>query len=276
MIIDPTMRNCVAFLVQESEKLKKVVPLASAFFVTVNMEGKCLASYLVTARHNVEYARNDMPLYLRINTVEKKFRDLPLKIDDFIQHPTSDVAVLPMKLPEGIFASHVPYGQLLRSEMVQKTPPQEGASVCIPSLFAQFYGRNIMYPLVRTGRIALVPEEKIVADLGPEQKQKEVEGYLIECLSWGGCSGAPVFVDYLDPSAVSKDPYEVGPTRVLGIISSHFDVHRTIDSEEDMLVPNNGGIAVVVPAQGIVDLIKLDEERRTVDYKKYLGSDSLP
>jgi len=272
MLIDKTMRHVVAFLTQETDE--GIEPMASAFFVSVNINNLFLATYVVTARHNLEFANaKKKPLHLRINTDQKRYEDLELNPKDWIQHWSSDVAVAPFKLPVGVICTYVPSGMLLRKEQIMRKKPEEGAQICMPALFSSYYGKQIMYPITRTGRIALIPEEKLPAEVGPNQRE-EVEGYLIETLSWGGCSGAPVFVDYLDTSATSFDPYEVGRVRLLGLISSHFDVQREVKSDADTKfnLPLNGGIALVVPAQAIVDILMLPDivEMREKEYSEFV------
>jgi hypothetical protein len=296
LIIDKTMRLSVTFLCQQGKK-GHVQPMASAFLVSINMEGKYLASYLVTARHNLEFAKKDLPLFLRINTTDKKYRDLPIQVSDFEQHRSSDVAVLPIKLPVGVFGTFIPISQIISTSELKQNPLNEGAELCMPALFSEFHGRDIMYPIVRTGRLALVPEEPVLAQLGPHQRQ-HIEAYLIECMSWGGCSGAPVFIE-----RTIRSPRGLwGEARLLGILSGHYKVpsdevevgnlvkqkfnrrkrrklrlgandgSNSIDTP--ITVPLNGGIALVVPAQGILDLLMAEHivEQRENDYASFIAN----
>lgn len=282
MIIDQTMRHSVAFLVQESNGTLR--PMASAFFIGINYENLFLASYLVTARHNIEFARsNAKPLYMRINTMDRIYKDIELDFDRWLCHGLTDVAIHPVELPVGVFATWIPVGMLLTTKQTTNLRPKEGAPVCMPCLFSEFFGSNIMHPLIRTGQLALVPSEKIRAKVGPSQAQ-DVEGYLIETLSWGGCSGAPVFIDYCDLTATGPDIHSLGETRLLGLISGHYDVVRkvsrpineNIDDEleseaaDALNVPLNSGIALVIPAQAILDLV-LDEEQIRQQKKRMSG-----
>lgn len=95
-----------------------------------------------------------------------------------------------------------------------------------------------------------------------------IKAYLIEALSWGGSSGAPVFVDYFDPTATSPDPWQVQPFRLLGLVNGHDEIYRDVEFAGDVTgrIPLNAGIAVVVPAQAILDLLSdeavLDERKQ--------------
>ena len=75
-------------------------------------------------------------------------------------------------------------------------------------------GRDRNFPIVRTGHIAMMPDEKI-----PKVKIGDWEGnadaYLIESRSIGGWSGSPVFVRgtyYVPFSAIGRRrEYNEGP-----------------------------------------------------------------
>ena len=67
--VDPNLLNCVVFLCQEKEDEEsgeiKMIPAGTSFFVRVEGEGAAAQTYLVTARHNIDRARD--PIYVRCN-----------------------------------------------------------------------------------------------------------------------------------------------------------------------------------------------------------------
>lgn len=253
------VKHCVAFLVQDDDAGKRR-PLASAFIVGVDLSGnrqyRTIARYVVTARHNLEHCKKDRPLFLRVNK-NSGFEDIEFQVDAFIHHSSTDVAIAPGALPKDAVIEFVPFGMLLRSEMLSARQLEEGSPVVIPCLFSQFHGRQRIHPIVRTGRLALVPDEKLIVTLGPQHKS-EVAAYLIEATAWGGSSGAPVFVDYFNPAATSADPYEIGTKRLLGLINGHYTIPHEFGDDEQT-ISFNSGIAIVIPAQAIVDLIQLPD-----------------
>ena len=70
--------------------------------------------------------------------------DLELDPSEWIQHPSTDVAIMPIRLPPNVYASFVPSGTLLTENLPKLKPVAEGAEICIPSLFSQFSGTKIM------------------------------------------------------------------------------------------------------------------------------------
>lgn len=155
----------------------------------------------------------------------------------------------------------------------------------MPALFSEFVGKDSMYPIFRRGHLALVPREKVMVQLTPRHRQPQ-EAYLIECLSWGGCSGAPVFMDHA-----------TGQARLLGILCAHFSMPvvevspaitkskktrrdkrpvsrlSRLTEAQALSLSLNAGIAVVVPAQGLVDLLMLEHfvEQRERNYREHAG-----
>lgn len=266
------VKQCVAFLAQDDDEGRRR-PMASAFIVGVDLNDngqyQTIARYIVTARHNLEHCKKDRPLFLRVNK-DSGFEDIEFKVDDFIHHSSTDVAITHGSLPKDAIIGFVPFGMLLRSEMLSARHLKEGSPVAIPCLFSQFHGRQRIHPIIRTGRLALVPDERLIVTLGPRQKS-EVEAYLIEATAWGGSSGAPVFVDYFNPAATSRDPYEVGTKRLLGLINGHYTIpHESVDDEQ--AISFNSGIAIVIPAQAIIDLILLpDLAEQRIEFTRQLG-----
>lgn len=92
--------------------------------------------------------------------------------------------------------------------------------VIITGLFSYHHGNKKNLPIVRTGTIAMIPDEMILTE-----KFGNMEGYLIECRSISGISGSPVFV--LKPTSIELNGHQVLTSRVslylLGLIHGHWD-----------------------------------------------------
>lgn len=255
MVVDRwTFRKCVSFLAEGHEG----EPMGSAFIVCA--EAPWWAVYLVTARHNLEYCDKDKPLVARFNTAESGLLNLAVPVDNWVQHSVTDVAIVRIDLPGSVqyAMSYIPMNKILRSG---DKGLFEGMPTFIPSLFGQYYGRAAMHPIVRSGQLALIPDEKVIANLGPISGDREIDAFLIECMVWGGCSGAPVFVH------ANKDE-----AYLLGLINGHYPqktkVKRTGKShsagtecgsqQQHDYVDQNAGIAVVIPGEAVLELLYLE------------------
>ena len=106
--------------------------------------------------------------------MDSGFEDIELQVNDFIHHSSTDVTIALGTLPKDAIIGFVPLGILLRSEMLNTRQLKEDSPVVIPCLFSQFHGRQKMHPIVRTGRLALVPDEKLIVTLGPKVRGRRV------------------------------------------------------------------------------------------------------
>jgi hypothetical protein len=60
-------------------------------------------------------------------------------------------------------------------------------------LFVSYYGEHRNNPIIRFGRVAMLPEDRIPWRTDPSKPVENVRLYLLETQSYGGNSGAPVF-----------------------------------------------------------------------------------
>jgi hypothetical protein len=250
-------------------------PVATAFFVGVGIADDAYVVYVVTARHVIERAETHGSLYLRLNRRSGGVENIELADDIWTSGTDSDVAVaslasLPVALDE-FDVIVIPFDMLSSNDWVAEKELQEGDEIFFASLFEQHPGQERNLPILRFGTIALMPGEKIrVKDIGL------VYGYLVEARSWGGHSGSPAFI-YLPATrhaGMLATPSVEGPVddesiaravmpRLFGLISAHFniptDVKVTGDFFGSAVAPVNAGIAVVTPAQKIIDLLMEEE-----------------
>ena len=91
--------------------------------------------------------------------------------------------------------------------------------------------------------------------------------YLIECLSWAGLSGSPVFyaveLAKVSPGPVAHTERQYAPI-LLGCVNGHIDRTRKAQTQGDVLLGEiryqlNTGIATVTPACAVVDLLNHQE-----------------
>ncbi len=104
LLINPTVRKCVAFLGRIQKGEEKIV--ATAFFVQIKVEHLFFV-YLVTAGHIIKNTKSrdysdDRIVYLLLNAKSgTRFQAIRSRIKDWYFHPTDDavdIAVLPLKI----------------------------------------------------------------------------------------------------------------------------------------------------------------------------------
>ena len=248
----------VAFLVQKRKSDSQPIPMGSAFFVGVPRQEQPIeyVTYIVTARHNTEYADKSKKLYLRVNTTTGRFDDIKINHDDWISADRTDIAIMPIKLSDDVDCRFLPAQTLLTEQQVARRDIiREGSQIYIPSLFSRFYvpRSNVSYNAYRND--CFVTQRRRHCQFGSVQQTRVGKSVPYQCLSWGGCSGAPVFVNYVTPEILVGGPAPIH-TRLLGLLSSHYDVPDSVDVDaEEFPTGVNSGIAVVIPAQHISDLL---------------------
>lgn len=254
MIVDDRVIESVCFLGVEGGG-GSIQPRATAFFVVVpfkhdRRQGR---GYLVTARHNIEFARGRQ-LYASINrgvlNGDREADWLPIVTERWFIDPqeSSDVAIADWRPSDEHALSY--YG-ILTDNFIEGPPESGGAFAIGPGLetatiglFSYHSGVARHTPIVRTGNVAATPVDPI------KTRRGLTRGYLIESWSVGGLSGSPVFVGENVYAGMKKQP-------LVGLIHGHYDWKSEISDGEATAIQT--GIAVVTASNVILDVLKMPE-----------------
>ena len=255
--IPSEVKKAVAFIYTFEEK-KKLTKGATGFFIGEPSSEKPDQYFvsLVTAKHVIQ--TDDLKSYLpyisvRLNTLDGKSETLkvPLMMSGadknvFIhEDPTVDLAVITF-LPDKTKYdySFLETDLLTTKDDFDKLNISEGSDVFFTGLFIPYMGETRIYPIVRFGKIALIPDERVVVN----GEKKEV--YLIEAGAYGGSSGSPVFVNTENDAADN-------PRKLIGVISNHFIDKLPVrpTPAESTAVAANIGIAIIEPAYKLQEIL---------------------
>lgn len=292
MLVEDTMRRCVLHLfIDEIDATTGTdcrLPVGTAFMVSWPLWADAgNVWYIVTARHVVEDTRRclDPTLHVRINLTAGGFRDVPTNAhSDWVFHEETDIAVSRLKLVDRYDLGGIQKDWFVTDDLQHKIRP--GDEVALIGLFEPLPGRGRNQPIVRFGRIALMPHEAIEVKLGKLGPHKEIEAYLVEMHVWGGSSGSPVFLYWPANREWEQDEdreLNRGPW-LLGLNHGHFERSESIRSRssdqfmDDLTVSMNAGLAIITPAQKIVEVMmypELKEERDAIRMKR-VGVGKLP
>lgn len=257
------MRYSACFLVQNSEVngVSKLRPIGTGFFVGVEEGSDFLVSYVVTARHLVDGGMMQGPIYLRFNTMDGPFADLEVPNDSWITHPTTDVAIANVILPVGINASFVPLNKINSDTDIDLYDVSEGTVINFVAFFSQYFGKDMILPILRSGIISLMPHEKMRIKVANDY-YVESHAYLADTISISGHSGSPVF-----------SPVNL---RLIGVMQGHYelDQYSNYDSNNRPQVKGGTttGISIIIPGQAIRDLL---EKPDAAQHRKDLREQSL-
>jgi hypothetical protein len=262
MQIPDEIRKCVVFIGVNTNKGMDLK--GTAFFVEEEGKYDTRFIHLVTAKHILESWAKDRsdPIYIRINLKNGKRDFVPTNYDQWIPHPNDsvDIAVIPnINLHNDMDIDFIPYPlvKLLSNDVIKEFEVGIGDEVFLPGLFTRHFGEEKNIPIVRTGNIAAMPEEKIEGEIL----------YLIECRSIGGLSGSPVFVHLGNTRRIDcglaahiseKGKFDY-PFYLLGVMKGHWD---TSESDIDIFIDGKGnrqsinmGIAKVIPISNVIETI---------------------
>lgn len=160
----------------------------------------------------------------------------------------------------------VPTDIFVTKDVFKSQRINENDDVLFTGLYAGYPGRKRNFPIVRHGKLALVTDERIPIDARDARKTEEL--VLAEITSFGGNSGSPVFVRLGGvreggPPAFGYSYYLLGVMQ--GFFSENSDVLFDITASMRGTVSQNSGIAAVIPAQKILDVLASPRARAMAD-----------
>ncbi|WP_419694817.1 hypothetical protein ACN2CC_31830 [Mesorhizobium muleiense] len=278
MRINDAIRKAVVFLGIVDDK-ESFVPYGTGFVALwpTQIPGG-YHIYLVTAHHvlkDIKSSKRD--LIVRIdgrdgNTALGRIA----AVDEWILHATNplcDIAVIPfVASPETFDFKGVDLTKnAVSAEFIEKYDMGLGDAVFTAGLLTRHFGISRNISIVRNGNIAAMPDEPVdLGDLG----QQEV--YLIENRSIGGLSGSPVFLSA--GPRVRKGMFVIDSQddieRLLGVNIGLFQVQpssdraRTdeADRRDHFLELMSSGIAVVVPVERVIEIIR--DTPKLIEHRK--------
>lgn len=277
-------RRCVLFVYRERPGEPRE-PWGTACIVCVfdGRDPPVATFYIVTAGHvSSPVDANGNPHRLFLRWPHRRGTDGEYQIvdaDRWDRESDTDLAIMRVDgdLPVSRSADGgywpVYHTQLGGPDNLLHIPVEEGDAVFAVGLFSQHPGGTEPQPVYRFGNVSLLPREPVLVRL-PGNTRREIEAYLIEAHSWGGQSGSPVFLS-LTRAMISNEPAPTSHSPVmLGLIQGHFDIPRapqreqaggeplgyesTVEEMSGVRVPINAGMAIVIPAHKITEMLMSD------------------
>jgi len=250
----------------------------TGFIVTVPGTEQNDFAFMVTARHVAEHLQGK-DFYIRVNRKNGGAIALRGLADNpWWYHPTErkfvDAAITlfaPERLAE-LDVERIPIGMFADRAVIAQYNLGVGDEVFITGLFTKVTETANNIPIVRTGTVAMMPDERI--PFGDDL----IEAYLVEARSIGGLSGSPVFVREtvripvhgdssgahagtiimvnnkpLRPVTWHGEMHGVGRFYLFGSMIGHWEIPNGFTPSMSEAV--NMGIAPIVPAHKIREII---------------------
>ena len=272
MRISDLVKRCVAFVgIHDDSGIRWG---GTAFFVNV-VEGGLKFNYLVTAKHLAD----ELPgsdCVIRVNNRQGCTETLEANDTKWWFHATEsevvDCAVSPI-MPKaiGLDVATISHTLFATPALIEEYGIGIGDEVYIAGLFSRVTETARNQPVVRTGNIVMMPDEKI-----DFPKIGLIDTYLVETKSFGGLSGCPVFVRHTVSTPLSEEPegpptgrfkrlYGGGSSYLLGSMIGRWvlpPVTRARNKASDKAALSealNYGISPIVPMYKIMEVINQPE-----------------
>ena len=255
------------FIPEGTDKFK---PNGTGFFVGVKHADteNTFSVYFVTAKHVLkDKDGNYLPeIVLRLNKKEGNSQLIKFTLKDIkiFEHTDKDVDIALFNcLPDqNVYDfKFIPDNLIASKEVITTNEIAEGDEVFFAGLFTSHIGQKKNQPIIRFGKVALISDEKI------EWKEKDkpakfMDLLLLECQSFGGNSGSPVFYQ-LNPLRKPGQISMGGPIVFLaGIMTGSF-LHgnqiQITDTVANLVSLQNVGIAAVTPADKLHEILFSEE-----------------
>jgi hypothetical protein len=264
--IPAEFKKPVAFIFIK-DNADKIVPNGTGFFVSIPDSSKRPIQfvYLVTAKHVIEDPLTKKfynQIYIRINKRNSTFDTIPLKLIaqnglNFVFQDNIDLAVIPLAPDNSKYDYEpIPINLLFKTkEEFDTSYVKEGTNVFYSGLFSPYLGYNSNNPIIRFGRVALLPRENIFWDSANAKQNL----FLVETTTYGGNSGSPLF-SYFSPFQIMGNMI-VGNSQIklAGIIKGYSGEKTPIEyvqASMNLMYTSNIGITAVVPSYLLYQILE--------------------
>jgi hypothetical protein len=275
MRISDVVKRCVGFVgIRTNSHIEWG---GTVFFVRLNekapLHGDATFSssfpYMVTAKHIADKL-DGSDCVIRMNNKQGRCVEFEVMGLKWWSHPSEsgvDSAVAPFAPPKELDLHVATISDTLFAtpELIEKYEIGVGDEVYIAGLFSRVTKTVKNQPVVRTGNIAMMPDEKIHFS-----KFGMIDAYLIETKSFGGLSGCPVFVRHTVSTPLTQEPggppigkfkrlYGGGSSYLLGSLIGRWVVPKKKDFDTTLSEALNVGISAVVPLYKILEVLNHPE-----------------
>lgn len=249
---------------------------------SVTLTSRYPRMHLVTAAHVAEELEG-FDFYIRANKKDGTAAVIEADCNTrWWYHPTErdkvDAALMLLSLEDvmQLDISPIPVTMFVNDDLIATKNLGIGDAVFVAGLFTKAHGKERSIPIIRSGNVAMMPNEPITFK-DRFEKDRLIYANLIESHSVGGLSGSPVFIRetiWIDAgirfgkdfklNAVNSPTPEipgmehlqlagVGRFFFFGSTVGHWEVH--VESTSTGREAVNMGVSPVVPAQKILEVI---------------------
>jgi hypothetical protein len=250
MQIPEEIRKCVGFVAKRQKRGPLKWEGTAFFLVFPQAQPAAEFGYVVTARHIIEACGKHPILVFNMASGGKKY--LPTDNDEWFpaSDSTVDMTMRPFDYDERVDLAFISSEQCVTDEFMRQENIGAGRNVFFTGLFNEVPGESKNIPIVRTGTIAAIPDERVKS-----RRFGTADLYLLDTRSISGHSGSPVFVVDEPVKFIEGHPLPRFSSKfsLLGLISGHYEAEFPKGDKE------NFGISFIVPAKYILAMLNQKE-----------------
>lgn len=260
-----------------SNPASQPVPIGTAFIIQQPVPDKAnqYIPLIVTAKHVVN---NRTKVLARFNSSQASasvFVDFDLSVakanNDYWEHSDPGVDIAIFRTPHFSQTKYEPFplDLVATKEIFKEEEIKPTDKIFFPGLLQNFFGKDLNFPVVKDGSIALIPTEKVPLRVkhGNAIIPTEQELILINAISIPGFSGSPVFLAPVSRTKGRAVMLNGTKPYLLGIMSGFFpseprDTIKYETTDSKFLFQENSGIAIVFPAWRIKEIMEQDSYKK--------------
>lgn len=244
----------------------------TGFFVTVKDKKQTNKNimYLVTAKHVIidkitkKYFDE---ILVRLNKHDGGFDFIPIKLSGTNSCPvivhkdkSVDFAAIAWEANEKIYKyKSIPENMIGTKEMFKKYNVGVGDETFLAGVFSQYLGIANTYPIVKFGKIVILPDEKIEFKFDTnESRVREV--FLVDLEAVTGNSGSPLFINLNNRRGITKDIINPLNYMLGGLISGYYPDNKPLkdfygNNSTMSISLKNDGFSLVEPSYLLHDML---------------------
>ena len=291
--IPPQVTKVIGFIYSPDPATGRPEPAGTCFLIAVptNKDPSRLWIYAVTNKHvllNEQTKSWFSQIWVRLNTRGGRSQLVPIQLETSIvtqnlfpsHEPGTDLALIMLPDLSRFDVSALGTNDLTAASQMTQMNIAPGTDLFFSGMFSEYLGNTRIEPIVRFGRVAMIPEGKVLFGGVAEDL------ILAEVFSFGGNSGSPVFyyqgIDRSPGSVIvgtpivklagvmqgffpgNEHPYgeaagSLGQPTISARSPSKKTPSGSMPAEGIPLFPPNSGIAAIIPAQKILDVLDYTE-----------------